>query len=116
MTRYKKPTTSAGLSTPWGLVCLRFVTRTFLEPPDKSYYLLLERRLKLGRLDTLDEQIWVQWTRGVICLDELPTLLGYRSTICSPSPSWNGRPLRLLLDGNPEQGPSETEFVAVGVK
>src|ERR1700682_380904 len=32
-----------------------------------------------------------------------------------PAPLGMGRPLELLLDGNREQRPSETEFVAVGV-
>jgi hypothetical protein len=36
----------------------------------------LECWLKLGRLDTLDDQIVMQRTRGMLCFDELAVLLG----------------------------------------
>jgi hypothetical protein len=35
--------------------------------------------------------------------------------IRSPSASWNGRPFELLLAGDQEQRPGETEFVPSGV-
>src|SRR3981081_167456 len=74
---YPRPPARAKNQSPRPVLVLGSSRGPFRETTDKCYGLFLKCRIKLRHLDTLYDEIVIQRSRRMVCLDELPVLLGH---------------------------------------